>query len=244
MIRHNNNDNGFTIIELMIAMTILAILLVVASVVMINISTTYSKGVNSANLQNTARTIAGDVSANLQFSNAAPQTVAPSGSNPASAICIGTTRYTFILNQELGTDPYVSNGSGGFMSVTTNHVLWRDTISGNSTTCTPLVINNPINRATGISPVTSQTIPVVDNSDSNPQDNGYEMMPQHTRIIRFDITPVLGKDIYTVNIWIAYGDSDLLIQDTSNGHYYCRGVTGEQFCATSDLTTAVTGRLY
>lgn len=265
---HHRNSEGFTIVELMIALAILSVILVVASVVLINIESLYSKGVNAANLQNAARNIVDDVSANLQFSGQAPINCnlngQPVAGGPATfadsttcgvgvqtgddqdhgpfAYCVGDTRYTYVLGQELGTDPYYKDTSSSTPTQqTTNHVLWRDTINSSSS-CVPLNIS-------------MQTV----KADSNSADatasglsGGYEMMPEHTRLTRFEIDKNPNDpSIYDIDVWMAYGDGDLVnIEDltgsnSSNpGYITCNGGQGTQFCAVSEISTTVTGRVY
>ena len=244
-----HNYQGFTIVELMIALSILSSILIMATVVMINIGALYTKGVNAANLQNTARDITADVSAELQFSGNSPfnclfnnpsslpeptyalsttcsANSVPSGTGIASsgpfAFCIGTTRYTYMLNREEGTNPTAPAGE-----TSTPHVLWRDTMN-NTSSCDPLPITNPDGSVVGSS------------------SDGYEMVPDHMRLTRFEIFQQ-SPDIYTINVWMAYGDNDLVVT-APNGSATCNsssgGIDDTQFCAESQITTAVTGRVY
>ena len=241
------NNQGFTIVELMIALSILSIILVMASAILINIGELYSKGVNGANLQNAARTIAADVSSNLQFSGNTPaisspcapsaitcpaaqslvQLVNTSGENaglpvPVYTFCIGTARYNFILNQELGDDPYATNGSYSG-DIDTQHVLWKDTLPGSG--CPALGDLNQFSRA---HPSTGY--------------NSYEMMPTHMRLTRFKVSQLSG-DVYSVDVWMAYGDSDLVVT-AADGSNTCNGGAGTQYCAISQISTDVMGRVY
>jgi hypothetical protein len=236
----------------MIALTILSIILVIGSVIMIQIGALYSKGINSANLQNVTRTLASDISSTLQFSNVSPLICSGPQATPAPptcpasvnttdfivngtpvpiyAICIGNTRYSYVMNRELGTDPFAPGGS-----TTTNHVLWRDTIN-QSSTCPPLDISKPTVVADSIS---------ADATQGNPS-GGYEMMGDHMRLTIFNIPPPATStpNIYNVYIETAYGDSDLLLANpAAPGQYNCTGVSGSQFCATSQTNTVITRRL-
>ena len=230
-IKTDSNNKGFTIVELMIALTILSTLLVIATMVLMQISRIYTKGVNMANLQNATRTISGDLSSSLQFSGSAP---APCTASDASALttcyvnksnyggtivfsyCINTTRYSYVINKQLGKD--------AITNATTSHVLWRDTMPA-SGACPTLDITVP-GRPTGSGA------------------DGFEMAPDHTRLNRFYINQSpADSGIYTVQIWMAFGDDDLLVTPDSQGNTNCNGNIGSQFCATSKITTAVTRRL-
>ncbi|HSX37132.1 MAG TPA: type II secretion system protein, partial [Patescibacteria group bacterium] len=82
-------QGGFTIVELMVALSVLSILLVMSTVILIQIGKLYTKGVNQAATQNAARDIINDLSSQLQVSGNAPD------GKTAGVICIGNQRYTF-----------------------------------------------------------------------------------------------------------------------------------------------------
>lgn len=242
------SDKGFTIVELMIALTVLSVILVMGTVIMIQIGSLYSKGVNAANLQSTARNTAADVTAAIQFSTKAPSPctltpvtcyanpISPSDTEPrvytsagvtvsVNAFCIGSVRYSYVLNRELGNDTALASNAN------TPHVLWRDTIQ-QSAPCQPLNLS-------------MQTVPA-DASSVDPAgpSRGFEMVGDHMRLTRFRIqqTPA-NSGVYTVDSWLAFGDSDLLTVD-ANGLATCNTGRGSQFCATAQITTDVAGRVY
>ncbi|MDB5165101.1 MAG: hypothetical protein JWL89_727 [Candidatus Saccharibacteria bacterium] len=145
-------ERGFTIIELMIATIVLATILVLVSAMMIGIGQLYYKGINQARVQDTTRSIVDDVSQHLQLSGKAPVpeavddttgdstaiVVAPASAEPGYTIkawCIDSTRYTYVLNRQIGTGTD-TNGAPQL-----SHVLWRDTISAG--VCTPADLRNP-----------------------------------------------------------------------------------------------------
>ncbi|HSX36787.1 MAG TPA: type II secretion system protein [Patescibacteria group bacterium] len=116
-------QKGFTIVELMVALSILSTLLVMSTVILIQIGKLYTKGVNEAATQNAARDIINDLSSQLQLSGNAPDNDTP------GVKCIGNQRYTFNLNHKLVTPP----ATGNYVI----HVLWRDTIGDNGP-CVPV----------------------------------------------------------------------------------------------------------
>lgn len=239
------SQQGFTIVELMIALSVLSTLLVMATVLMIQIGSLYSKGVNQANLQNATRNLSHDITTALQFSGAAPPACAqtpvttchsistdPAHPNPVNysglviyAYCINNTRYSYVMNREHGDD-------NSFSPVQhTEHVLWRDTMKSNAT-CYPLDL--------------TQGLP---NDGNTVAGTGYEMMPNHMRLTRFKtVESAPGSGIYSVDIWTAYGDSDLVKVDTSDnpataGQPSCQGGAGTQYCALAKISTTVARRL-
>lgn len=240
------NPAGFTIIELMIALSVLSVILVMTAIILIQISSLYTKGINQANLQNDTRSVMADVTAGLQFSGqpADCYTVYPSGLpvgtpgftcysqsqnlNGATvySLCIGNIRYSYILDREIGTDPYAPGGAQ-----TTWHSLWRDTLK-DTKNCNPLDINQNTNA-------------IADGETLSP---GYEMLGQHMRLIRFWVSPVsttAGVTVYKVDVWTAFGDSDLLsAEDPLHPTTLptCSSNQGTQFCAVSELSSYVTSR--
>ncbi len=183
------SSRGFTIVELMIALSVLSTILVLATVIMINIGSLYSKGVNLSNLQNTNRNILSGVSSSFQFTGQNLQKPLPNpNTDDVYAACIGTTRYSYVLNKELGND---------IAGPPTAHVLWRDTMKS-SATCTALnlTVGNPTASA----------------ADSI---EGSEMVGAHMRLIKFNIA---GTDPYDIDVWLAYGDSDLLCDTGDPGN--------------------------
>lgn len=241
-------SKGFTIIELMIALSVLSIILVIASALMTRIGATYTKGVNAANLQNANRNIMSDLTSALQLSGSAPSGC-PTGNDIGTtcytalesvpgadvyAYCIGATRYSYILNREQGDDPsYLTYGSQTHQTQPhTSHVLWRDTMM-NTASCNPLDISQPM------------PAPFSGDSDVTVAGSGYDMVPDHMRLGRFKITQVTppnNSGVYNLDVWMAYGDSDLVNEDAS-GHATCNGDKGSQFCSVSNISSTVGRRL-
>jgi prepilin-type N-terminal cleavage/methylation domain-containing protein len=239
-------DRGFTIIELMIALTVLSVILVMGSTILLQIGNLYNKGVNAANLQNTSRNLVADISSTVQLSAADPANCTPSGvvtcyasqrphsngSEPIYAYCIGDTRYSYVLNRKLGVDLAENPIAHTGVDTETPHVLWRDTMASASSTCQPLDIS---------------TDPVAKDGSSkpgpSPVSDGFEMIPRNVRLTRFRVTEAAANTgVYNLELWAAYGDSDLVIVQ-ADGAPTCSGAEGTQFCAISKISTSVVRRL-
>lgn len=228
-------NRGFTVIELMIALSILSVILVTAASLMIRIGSLYSKGVNAANLQNANRNIISDITTTLEFSGSSPSGCATdigitcytdkinAAGTDVYAYCIGTTRFSYVLNRKSGTTE-----APGFSPVP--HVLWRDTMQ-TSGVCTPLDI------------VTKPTIGLETDPSTVPN-SGYDMVPANMRLTRFRIEqlPPNTSGIYKVDVWMAYGDSDL-VQADGDGHVTCSGGPGNQYCSGANISTTVVRRV-
>lgn len=230
-VRNLKHQKGFTIVELMIALSVLSLILVAASAVMIQVGSLYTKGVNSADLQNTNRNILDDVATSIQFSGSKPMPCADAGCTKTfdggnlqeSVFCINDVRYSYVLNREQGTDPHATDSSDAY----TPHVLWRDTID-NGAACTPLDLENATVDSDGNEPGVASGHP----------SNGYDMVQDHMRLTAFTVTEnPAGSGVYDLNVAMAYGDDDLL---TNNGTTWaCKGDVGTQYCALSDIQETV-----
>ena len=103
--RSTKSRQGFTIVELMIATLIFSVLLVMATSAVIFVSRQFHKGVVINRTQEVARTIAEEISRNIQFSEEDPL-VQP------GALCMAGKGYVFKLDNKLvdGTpNPQESN---------------------------------------------------------------------------------------------------------------------------------------
>lgn len=250
------SDKGFTIIELMIALSVLSVLLLICTMVLLNLGKTYVKGNNYAAVQNTARNIMNNVTSQLQLGDVSFNALK---SGNGGSYCIGATRYSFLIGQQVEPSPSGSDQ--------TPHALWRDTLSS-SGACSDLV-----NEPSGDSHFPDE----MTQTSEAPSDNlsvagsGSELLSQGMRLTAFSISPLTSTaGLYAVKIGVAYGDSDLLCVDgmsldggndcsqsqissypndhisnlkSPSGQVQCISGIGEQFCAVSNLSENVVSRL-
>ncbi len=235
------SQQGFTVIELLIASMVFALTLIVITTGVLQFSRQYYKGVISTSTQNTARALIDDISRTIQYGNGNVSNLytiqGTSGtSTTPTAFCIGQTeRYSFVLNRQIND--------------TNKHALVADTISGCSS-------------GTGALNVQSMTaLPTAT--------SGRELLGDRMRIVKFNISPVSGQaSMYNLGVKVVYGDDDLLCipaisgnnpgacaktaspatATTFNGRsdledVQCRSVSGSQFCAVSELNTTVQMRV-
>jgi prepilin-type N-terminal cleavage/methylation domain-containing protein len=231
-----NSNKGFTIIELMISLSILSVILVTASALLVRIGSIYTKGVNAANLQNVNRNIATDLTSGIQFGGKPSgcavdagftcSTTAPLTSNGETiyVYCIGTTRYSYVVGRELGLD--VQGGN-----VTTPHILWRDSMNSSGGGCTPLDIS--------VAGIPSDGLTVAG--------SGYDMISDHMRLTRFWIKETgVNTYIYDIDAWVAYGDSDVVVADPRGGpagSVVCQGGPGSQYCSIAKISQTIARRV-
>lgn len=221
-----NATEGFTIVELMIAISILSLILVMSTLALMGIGDYYTKGVNITNIQDDSRNITNELSSDIQFSSTTMTTPAI---NPVSyngttvyASCFGDTRYSYAI---------------GFSNA--EHSLWRDKMI-NVGNCYPLNLTEPIPSCDGNS---SCPNPVVN--------SGSDLLANNIHLSKLSIQPLTAaNDVYSINIALALGSTRDLFQTNSfgnpiiiNGNYSCLPNIGEEYCAISSLATIVTRRI-
>lgn len=243
-------DAGFTIVELMVALSVLASLLLLASLTLISLGRLYSKNINQISAQNTARNIINDIASQIQLGGNVPAfsyggapgytgtpasgTVAPaSGDAPSSvrSLCIGNRRYTFVLNDVQGSS------QSGYQ-----HVLWRDSLSSSG------VCPNTLPSLNLAYPTQGDAATVAN--------SGSDLVPNNMRLTDLNVDHNAGSNTWTVKVTVAYGtkgnppnaSNDLVQFDSNVGdpnydQTTCDGNVGTEFCALSSLTETVVQRV-
>ncbi len=217
-----SNEKGFTILELLIATTVLSVILVMVSFVMVGIGNIYQKGINQARVQTSTRNITREVSEQLQLMNRSSAFVGPSSPAPGrfKTFCFGDVRYTYVIGEQLGTDSSPENPK-------IPHVLWRDTPGAAACAAGP-ALDLSTNNANG--------------EPNGSASGGTELGPANSRLTVFDISSTLSG-LYTVNVGVAYGDTDLLTSPPIGPTVRCNSGAGNQFCSAAFLSTVVGRRL-
>lgn len=225
-------SNGFTVMELMIAISVLAIILLISSMVMVGVGNLYSKGADLANIQNTSRNIIENATSTIQFNgtqlnNGLSNTAIvhnysfAAANVPVYAYCFGQTRYSFVTGFNLPT---------GW-----SHLLWLDQMQTQGS-CSPLNIGQAIPTCAG------------NGSCVSPQSgSGSELLGANMHLATFNITKY-NPQLYSISVGVAFGIKDMFVSDINgpvvvNGNYQCKNASGQQYCATSYLTTFATERL-
>lgn len=231
------NKRGFTILELLIATVVFSVVFLGATTAILEIGKLYYKGVVTGRTQETVRNVSDVFSQQLQFNAdqlTGPSTVRytvtngplPGGRMEYNAYCIGTTRYTFVINAKV-SDGAVPGNAYVPSQNRLNHALWRDTISSSSAnTCTPA----------NLSLVNPSTTPAPANGSK-----GQELLGANMRLAQFD-TDCAASKVCTLSISVIYGDNDLMAPDANNPSF-CKSAIGNQWCATSQLSTSVIKRV-
>ena len=99
----SRRTGGFTILELLVASTVFAVILLVVAAGAISFTNDYYNGVTASKTQLTARSILTSIAASIQFGQSAGLTI---GANGAGWLCVGDTLYSFQIGQEvIDTNP-------------------------------------------------------------------------------------------------------------------------------------------
>jgi prepilin-type N-terminal cleavage/methylation domain-containing protein len=212
--RHQDtNQRGFTIVELMIATSVLAIMLLLVSIILSSIGNLYYKDTNQTRIQDEARTIADQISQDLELNGGAVQ------SNNGVYCIDGSIRYSYVIGKELGTS--------------TPHVLWRD-INPNPATCNSANLSLALPSATGVEMLgPSSRLSQFDVTLNSP----YTI----TINIAFGDDDLLCSPSASGNTCASSGT--MPAADFLRGDLLCKGKAGDSYCSTANLTTTVVQRL-
>jgi prepilin-type N-terminal cleavage/methylation domain-containing protein len=220
-----SNNRGFTIIELMIATTVLSVILLLVTVMMISIGNLFYKGVNQARVQDDVRNITDEISQHLQLSATTPLPGTDIANPNIGVYCVGDTRYSYAKNVQIG---HQLGGSG----LSYSHVLWRDLPSGGCVATQGANLQNPNLRggAELIAP------------NSRLTDFSISIASPYT----ISVSVAYGDDDLLCDTGTP-GDCSSTVQSTHLlspvGQINCKSTSGDQFCATASLTTTVSNRL-
>lgn len=95
-----SNNQGFTIIELLVATTVFSIILLLASSAAIQIGRLYYKQITTSKTQEAARELLENVSRDLQLSN--NKTLDTGNASGRRSFCIGDSQYNYIPGNQVG----------------------------------------------------------------------------------------------------------------------------------------------
>jgi prepilin-type N-terminal cleavage/methylation domain-containing protein len=212
-------QSGFTILELMIATTVLAVILLLVTVMITGIGNLYYKGVTLSQTQDVTRALVSAATQDIQLNKGAPTIVTTAltiAGNPVTVACEGTARYTYVKNVQIGS------GAG-----TTRHAVWRNSkVSGAA--CTPMDLTKDLANPTSV------------DYDAS----GSELLATKMRLTSLDFTnpvPAVNSSLFQIKASVAYGEDDLL--NLSGYTTACKGGTADQFCATARLSGGAVQRI-
>lgn len=210
----NHQNHGFTIVELMIATVVFAIILLMTLGGFVQIGRTFYKGVTISRTENTVRTIADSLSSDIRSASAGSSDTltVDAGGNQVSYFCIGQHLYYFRSGVIFDNDPSSTNIPKSTFGFKQDNV---------SSACTPDAVRSLINT---------------------PTSNAKELLGEKMRLSKLSVkcSDIATNRLCNLSIHIAYGDNDLLEPPANGPSALCKGATaGTQFCATADINTSV-----
>lgn len=215
MIKKPRESNGFTIVELLIATTVLTVVLVGASFVLVQVGRLYYKGSITAKTQSAGRNIVDSISRPIQLRGGIPSTPTEHPTVPNTyVVCVGNQRFTYQTQYQVGTGPNRRP-----------HAVWRDTIQnqGECLTTAPNITNTTISTP-----------------GESMLSDGMRLFE-----LGIDPSPTGAAGIYVISVRMGYGELTTFSTDPvttePNG---CLGqVAGGQFCAYAAYNTSVNARI-
>ena len=211
------HQQGFTIVELMIATTVFAVVLLVAQTSFVRIGHLFYKGISINQTQEAADHIFQDINGNFQTaSNISGSINSPTGYD---YYCIGNTRYTYRIDNQISTTSTADHSPTG------NFGILKDVLPGSSACATPC-------SDTGgacLSGTVKLNSPV-------------ELLGEKMRVEQFSVAQSTStSSLYNVAIVLAYGDTNTLTYSNPSDFstVSCQGDSQNNFCAVSRINTAV-----
>jgi prepilin-type N-terminal cleavage/methylation domain-containing protein len=226
-------QDGFTILELMIATMVFSTVLLGATTALIQIGKLYYKGVVSNRTQEVTRGLVDQIGQQLQFSGGkvTPAVVAdysgiagaPNNTLKFGVVCIGTTRYTYSLNVSVYSSTSLADNTYLAESNQLHHALWRDTLPSN------------------------QSCTAVNLSLATPTASGEEMLGENMRLSDFTVS-CGANNMCNVAVAVLYGPNDLMAPTPTTDPMnpvatHCASVAGSQWCTASQFSTTVFKRV-
>jgi len=232
---HNKKNNGFTLIELMLAMTFVAFILVFMSLTLVQMLRTYDKGVSMKQINQAGRSIVDDISQSIrsQLPGDIDTTNVAGGT-----LCVGSTMYVW-------NPLYAGTALNGSTTVNPS----RNTVEGDATTGGMMArkkLVNPSDTCDNSSPVSESSM----------------MLSSRARVLWANVTP--SPDGRLVKIVFALGtyDRDELQNSTeaqklvsgpydnfyitphlegpaAGKHFSCLPGNNGNYCAFSEFSTIV-----
>lgn len=212
----SKREDGFTIVELMIATAVFSMVLLLCSFAIIHVGRMYYKGMITNRTQDVSRKIADDISRAIQFGSAGDDFLRVGldtfpNAGDVQALCLGSVRYSFSTEHPLG---------GSLPALP--HVLWKDRIPVGGD-CDPLDI-----------------------SQQEPGgDEGVELLGENMRVPKLTVSQGTVVWDVDVRIAYGENEEAFEPQSgTVERFSICKGAAaGGQFCAVSAFKTSVAKRL-
>lgn len=212
--------SGFTIIELMIATMVFAVVLLLVTAGILQVTRVYYKGVTESNTQNTARSIIDEIAQGIQFSGGDVGTT--TGTTPGTdyAFCINNNQVSYKLGHQVKNNPSAADQ--------TWHAVVLRTGVGGCTSALPQTLGNQTLLSSSRD-LMGQNMRLSRLSVENLGNNRYRIT---LRVVYGDSDLLFSPSAPSDTAGATRSDAT------------CRPVrAGTQFCAVSELSTVVVKRV-
>ncbi|HMH70058.1 MAG TPA: prepilin-type N-terminal cleavage/methylation domain-containing protein [Candidatus Saccharimonadales bacterium] len=224
---HDNKQNGFTLIELMLAMTFIAVLLVAIAMTTIQISNIYSKGITLREVNQAGRAITDDLQRGIASST--PFDVTPrEDTSPATVgsryivrpgggrLCLGN--YSYIWNY--GKALVGGAGAPAIFNKYTDSspVRFAKVADARGALCNTATTN--IDRSVAIEMLTS---------------GDRDLVMHAFTIAQTSSDPTTGQAIYAISMLVGTNDRDQLTANDASCKPPSEGVGDETYCSVNQF---------
>lgn len=214
-----HGQNGFTILEMMIAASVFSVILLIAAAGVLSFTNAYYKGVTSTTTQQAARAVLDDVAQNVQVSGSGMSF----GGGSGKWLCLkGSLQYAYQLGRPVTKS-------------VTAHSLVKDS---DSTCANSAILDSAFTSAEQREMLGEHMRLAVFDVQPVPSTSAFTI---HVRVIYgdSDLLTVGGSDLPS-----GVDANPAWWANSANGpNVSCKSGIGSQFCAVSDLTTTVQARM-
>lgn len=217
-------ESGFTIIELMIATLVFSVILLIITSGVLSFTKSYYRGVNSANLQDTVRSVNDAIIQDVQFSGGViTPTVVPPGS--PGYFCAGGKIYAYTPGFKYdGITPSALTNAGLYEEDQVGACA-APTFSPGANGKELLSTNMRVSKLT-LAPVTAP--------------NGATLYNLTIRVVFGDDALLCSRSASPTS---CSSNTNLTLAQLRNSDLQCKTLQGSQFCAVSELTSTIEERL-
>jgi prepilin-type N-terminal cleavage/methylation domain-containing protein len=228
---NHDNKNGFTLIELMLAMTFIAVLLVAIAVTTIQISAIYNKGITLREVNQAGRAISDElqrsIAATVPFDvtpkvDAAPETATSKYvvRDGGGRLCLGRYTYAWNYGRSIAGGsgvPAVFNKYSGASGSGAIVRFAKVTDPGSALCANPTL---DINRADASEMLTS---------------GDRDLVVHDVKVSPGAADPTTGQAIYTISIVIGTNDSEQLTTNDQSCRPPADGAGKEDYCSVNQF---------
>lgn len=206
-----HKENGFTIIELLIASVAFSLIIILVTVLIIQVSKVYYKGIIVSNTQNAARNIVLDIEKSIQFNTDLPNGLSYYKTGQADWYCIGNQLLAYKTDTQfnVSSQPGINNIGLAYSLAP----ICPSTVNG----LNPYIALFAFSRGSG---------------------NYQQLLGNDMSVQYLNISQVGLQNLYHIQLSVAYGNTSLLASPINN-QYFCKTQIGDQFCATSNINAYV-----